>query len=306
MQISLSPDKDKHIFRVALVALLAGAAVIGFAPIFVRICELGPTATAMWRLVLAVPFLWTWMRLESQGNARYRRPATRRDYWSLILAGLFFAGDIAIWHWSIQRTSVANATLLVNLAPVFVALASFILFKERFRYAFLAGLTLAIVGSFALMARNLEVGGVRLTGDVLALVAALFYAGYIVSVGRLRASFSTATVMTWTAVTSALVLVPMTILSGEAMWPASLYGWGVLLALALLSHVTGQGLIAFGLAHLPAAFGAVSLLVQPITAAILAWVLFGERLGPVEIAGAALVLAGIATARRGVGVKRIV
>src|SRR5262245_44701881 len=91
--------------RVALAALLAGACAIAFAPIFVRLSELGPSATAFWRVTFAVPALMLWLTVEQRrlGPAA-RRPATRRDWWLLFLAGFTFAGDLAVWHWSIRLT----------------------------------------------------------------------------------------------------------------------------------------------------------------------------------------------------------
>jgi drug/metabolite transporter (DMT)-like permease len=83
------------------------------------------------------------------------------------------------------------------------------------------------------------------------------------------------------------------------MLPVSAFGWWMLVGLALISHAAGQGLIAYALAHLPAAFSSVSLLSQPVMAALLAWVLLSEGLMPLQILGGLIVLAGIYLARRG-------
>ncbi|WP_207484227.1 DMT family transporter [Arenibaculum pallidiluteum] len=283
--------------RLALAALLAGALSIAFAPIFVRLSELGPTATAFWRLTFALPALFAWMRLE--GGGAYARPAGWADYLRLSVPGLFFAGDLAVWHWSIHYTSVANATLLANFAPIFVALASWLLWGERFTRTFLGGLALAIAGAAVLMSRSLNLGLDTLFGDALGLLTAAFYAGYILSVGKLRARFSTAALMAWSGVVTALALLPVALLSGEGLIAGTAWGWGILLALALFSHAGGQSLIAYALAHLPATFSSVSLLVQPAAAAVLAWLLLGEALGPFQALGALVVLAGIFLARRG-------
>ena len=110
--------------RAALIALLTGAAAIAFAPIFVRWSEVGPSATAFWRIALALPVLALWMSAERRSSAAAATtraaPAalTASDRRRLLLAGLFFAGDLAVWHWSIRFTSVANATLLANFTPV--------------------------------------------------------------------------------------------------------------------------------------------------------------------------------------------
>ena len=126
--------------HLALAALIgrasdAGAVGIACAPIFVPLSELGPTATAFWRL--ALPVLWLWAEIGNRREAgeSAHRISGHRTLLGLTLAGLFFAGDLALWHWSIGFTSVANSTLLVNLAPVFVALGEQLLFGERFAYS---------------------------------------------------------------------------------------------------------------------------------------------------------------------------
>ena len=98
---------------------------------------------------------------------------------------------------------------------------------------------------------------------------------------------------------SALVMLPVALASSEDLWPVTLAGWGFLIALAAGPQVFGQGLIAWALAHLPVAFASVSLLVQPVTAALVAWALFGEHIGLQQGIGAVIVLAGITLARRG-------
>ncbi len=286
--------------RIAFVALLSGALGISFAPIFVRLSELGPSATAFYRLSFAVPFLMLWMSLENRGAAAPRRPSRAADYRGLILAGLFFAGDLAVWHWSIRLTSVANATLLANAAPIFVTLCGWLLFGERFTLTFLAGMGVALTGTAVLMGSSVSLGLDHLLGDGLGLLTAVFYAAYLLAVKRLRSEFSTATIMTWSGVVGALALLPITLLSGEGLIAPTAYGWGVLLALALLSHTVGQSLIAYALAHLPAAFTSVSLLLQPAAAAVLAWLILSEPLGPLQGLGGVVVLAGIAVAHRSV------
>ncbi len=91
--------------RLAFTALVAGAVAIAFAPIFVRLSELGPTATAFYRLALALPLLWLWVGRERRVKREQRRPSSRRDAFQLALAGLFFAADLAVWHWSIYYIS---------------------------------------------------------------------------------------------------------------------------------------------------------------------------------------------------------
>jgi len=293
-----APDRVS-IERLALSALILGAAGIAFSPIFVRLSELDPTATAFHRVFLAFPALYLWSVVEAKTAQAKRRPAQGRDRMLLVLAGVFFACDLALWHWSIRFTSVANSTLLSNFAPIFVAFGGFVLFGQRFSKRFLFGLVLAMAGAAILMGGSLIASRENFFGDVLGLITAVFYAGYILTVGRLRARFSTAVIMSWSSASAAVILLPLTLLAGEGVIAETLYGWSILLGLALISHAAGQGLIAYALAHLPAAFSSVGLLAQPAIAAVLAWIIFGEALGPWQGLGAAVVVAGIWQARQG-------
>src|SRR5215203_5438182 len=119
--------------RPALPALLLGAVFIALSPIFVRLSEAGPTATAFWRVALAVPVLWILVFSVNQSLGNFSRKKLL-----LLAAGIAFAGDLAFWHKSIEFTSVANSTLLANLASIFVTLAAWVLWRERPRALFVA------------------------------------------------------------------------------------------------------------------------------------------------------------------------
>ncbi|GAB4575036.1 MAG: DMT family transporter [Rhodothalassiaceae bacterium] len=291
LMMQSSPDRYQAL---ALLALLCGAIGIGFAPILVRLSDVGPVSSAFWRMTLSVPFLLLVLRfVPRRAVAAPARPAL------LILCGLFFAADLGLWHWSIALTTIANATLFANISPVFVALAGFLLFGERFTRLFLVGLALAMGGALLLVGGDFSIGGRKTLGDLLGIATAVMYAGYFLCAKRLRAGYSALEVLTLTAVVTALALLPAALLGGETLLPASARGWLVLFALALLSQILGQGLILWALAHLPVAFSALALLLQPVVAALLAWQMFGERPGLTEALGGLLILAGIAFARFG-------
>ena len=149
----------------ALAALLLGAACIGLSPIFVRVSEAGPTAAAFWRVALAVPVLW--LLYWAKPGVRARRYSGK---WPLLmLAGAAFAGDLAFWHTSIQLTSVANSTLLANLASIFVTLGAWIFLRKRPTGTFLAGLAAALAGMGLLVHTSLAFSPSALLGDALAL-----------------------------------------------------------------------------------------------------------------------------------------
>ena len=280
----------------ALFALFGGAACIALSPIWVRVAEVGPTASAFWRVALAAPLLWACAAIAPRGGA-----ALDRRRWRLLAAaGCAFAGDLAFWHWSIQFTSVANSTLLANLASIFVTLAAWLLWRQKPTALFLVALALALAGVGMLVRTSLEFSPRAPLGDGLGVITAMFYAWYLLTVKGLRdRGAATLQLMAVTTTVTAAILLPVALASGEGLLPASLAGWLVLLGLAWISHAAGQGLIAYALAHLPAAFSSVGLLFQPVMAAAFAWILLGEPLVALQIAGGAVVLAAIYLARRG-------
>lgn len=280
----------------ALGALLAGATCIALSPIWVRVADVGPTASAFWRVALAVPALWLLVPLDGRRSA----PAMLAHWKLLVAAGVAFAGDLAFWHWSIKYTSVANSTLLANLASIFVTLAVWLFWRQRPSRVFLAGLVAALCGVGVLVRSSVNFSSTALLGDGLGVVTAMFYAWYLLTVKGLRdRGASVLMLMAGTTTLTALLLFPIAFVSGEALLPHTALGWWKLLGLALISHAAGQGLIAYALAHLPATFLSVSLLFQPVMAAIFAWALLGEPLATLQMVGGIVVLAGIYLARRG-------
>jgi drug/metabolite transporter (DMT)-like permease len=198
---------------------------------------------------------------------------------------------------SITMTSVANATLFNNCAPVVVAVLGWALFGERVGRALVVALAVAVSGMALLIGDGFAVSVGQVRGDALAVLTAAFYAVYLLIVKRLRATQSTSRIMAGTSAAAAAALLVAALVEGGPLIPQTAWGWGVLLTLGVACHVLGQGLITHALAHLPVTFSSVGLLVQPIAAAALAWVLFGEALGPVQWLGGGLVLLGITLAR---------
>ena len=288
--------------RSAFVALLGGAVGIAFAPIFVRLSEVGPSATAFYRLFLALPVVWVWMQWERGESGGDQPRAHGRGSVLLAVAGVLFTVDLALWHWSIRLTTVANATLFANFAPIFVALGARVFLGERIRPSFFVALPLALAGAAMVVGVSRSLTGRHVLGDGLALGAAVFYGGYMLAVKILRRRFSTATLLAWSGLVSSAGLLAVAWFSGEKLAPADLRGWGVLIGLALVSQVAGQGLIAYAFAHLPASFSSLSLLVQPAVAALLAWIILGEPLRPQQVAGGLVILGGIFIAARAAGV----
>jgi drug/metabolite transporter (DMT)-like permease len=298
----------------ALIALFVGAVTVGAAGILVRLAETGPMATAFWRGLFALPLLAVWAMLESParparaeaergGDAAARR-LVGASGWRLLLffrdrgflvAGAFFAGDLALWHESLLLTSVAAATLEACLAPLAVVLFAWLAWKERPTTAFLVAIALAILGMVLIVSPKLGHGGSALLGDAFGLATAVFFAGYILAVAHLRGRYGTGIVMFNSTVVFTVLLLPLAL--SQKFLPNTAGGWAAVIGYAVAAHALGQGLIAYALAHLRPAFGSLGLLVETFGAAVSAWVVLGERLAPVQIVGGLVIVGGIALAR---------
>lgn len=274
-----------------LIVLVGSAAIIGLAPIFVRLTETGPAAAGFWRLALAVPML---LAITARpGGEGVGRPAPL-----MALAGLFFVLDLSFWHYGVMMTSVANATVLCNLTPLVVTAFAWIVFKERPRAMFLVALGVCIAGAFAMAAgANGQQGTNPLLGDIFSVSVALWYGGYFLCVKAARKTAGAGQVMLWSTAIGAPLTLIVALVLGESVIPASLAGWGACLGLALV-HVAGQGGVAWSLGRLPASVTAVVVLIQPVVAGILGWVIFEEAMTAIQMTGGALVLAGVVMAQR--------
>lgn len=274
----------------ALSILVFGAVVIGLAPILVRLTEAGPAAGGFWRLLLAAPVLAIMTRRASPG------PATAVPKLAL-LAGVFFALDLGFWHYGIAYTSVAKATILTNLTPVVVTAFAWFFLKRPPRRLFLLAVGLAVAGAWIMAAAKGGGGRDSTLGDILSLATAFWYALYFLTVGEARRSEGAGRVMFWSTLTGAPLLLIAALAFREDILPASAAGWAACAGLAAV-HVIGQGAIAWALGRLPTALTSVVVLIQPIVATLLGWILFQEALSAGQAAGAAITLAGVVLAQR--------
>ena len=270
--------------------LILGAIAIGFAPIGLRLSQFGPQATGFWRFFFALPFIA--MVIYAQGG-KLGRPSMLA-----LIAGTLFGLDIAFWHASLTLTSVANATFIVNLGNAAVGLVAWIALKERPSKVWPVAIGVALLGALFL---SLGAKGARpgaLQGDILALVAAVMVGLYLFVAKLARRAEPAMNVLFWSTAATLVVSAIAAAVRHERLDPPD---WTWLIApffLAVIAHVLGQGLIVAGVGRTPAAVAGVLLLIQPVAAGLIAWPLFGEALTPVQLAGAALILAGVWLAGR--------
>ena len=273
-------------------ALVVGAVAMGASPIFVRLADVGPFTSAFWRVALALPLLYAWMRLtEGSGApaARFAKPA--------ILSGLAFAGDLFFWHLSIVTTSVANATFFATCAPIWVVLFGWLLFRERVKANVLAGLALCLAGGAALLAQSFQLKPAGAIGDIFGIVTGVFFGLYFLAVQAARKTTSAARLTFEATVVTAAILFVVALVAERSMLPHTLRGLAALLAMAWISHTGGQGLLSIALGRLPAAFSSLVIFLEAIAAAGFGWLILGERVSEIQALGGLAILAGIWVAR---------
>ncbi|MFL6854377.1 MAG: DMT family transporter [Sphingomicrobium sp.] len=274
----------------AFAALLIGNLALAGGPFLVRNSGVGPVAAGLWRLALALPFLWAiaWM---------FRQPVhwpKKRLALAIALAAFFFAADLASWHTGILLTKLGNATLFGNISSFFFAAWGLWLVRKWPSPLQALALGLAASGCGLLMWGSAELSAVNLRGDLLAMMAGLLYTGYLILVERTRGQLQPLPLLFLASLFGALFLLPATLAAGERITPAD---WTGLFALALCSQVIGQGLLVYALGHVPPLVVGIAMLTQPALSALLGWVYYGELLTARDWMGAAMIVVALILVR---------
>jgi len=280
--------------RLAFPALIFANLFLAAGPWMVRLAQdvghIGPVSAGFWRLALAVPFLAFLAIRQSRGE-----PFPR---WALIAAvvagGVFFAADLAAWHAGILLTKLANATLFGNSASFLFAIYGFILLRRAPQKAQGAALLLAAIGTMLLLGNSYELSSEHFTGDLLAMLAGLFYTFYLIAVDRARQSMKPWPVLAIATAAGALPLLGFALAMGETVLPAD---WTPVIALSISSQLVGQGLLVYAMGHLSPVVVGLCFLTQPIGSAAIGWAVYGEALGAGDAIGALLVCAALVLIR---------
>jgi drug/metabolite transporter (DMT)-like permease len=268
---------------------MAGACTIGLSPILVRLTQTGPAAAAVWRLAFALPLLAALTARTAEGL----RAPSRMALW----AGLFFALDLGFWHYGVKYTSVGLATVLSNLTPIVVTAFAWLVLKQRPRRLFLAAVALALAGAWLMASQRRGAPGLDPPlGNLLSVSTALWYGLYMAVVAQARRREGASALMLWSSAAGLPLVLAAALALGERIVPEGPAGWASCVGLGLV-HVGGQGAIAWAMGRLPAPTASVVVLVQPVVAALLGWLLFREAVTPLQGVGAAVALAGVVLAQ---------
>ncbi len=284
-----TPISHMHMPRMAFPALILANIVLAMGPILVRLTDVGPVASAFWRLTLALPFLFL---LATPGLRRARLPVGQ--WWILAAAGVVFAGDLASWHVGIGHTKVANATLFGNASALALPLWGLLVLRERMTRLQGAALILAGIGAAILMGGSYELSPRNLIGDLFCLLAGVLYTAYLLMIQGSRKKLDSWSVLAVVSLTGAPPLLLTAWMMGEQVMPGH---WGPVILLALSSQIIGQGLLTYAINWFSPLILGLSLLTQPVVSALVGWWLFGEILTPIDLAGAVAVAVALVLVR---------
>ncbi len=267
---------------------------MGFSPVFVREAEVGAFASAFWRVMFALPVLILWAFWEANRKSQklslhFSKPA--------ILAGILFAGDLGFWHLSILNTTMANATFLTGLAPVWVILFSNLLLKEKPPKNAFLGILICLFGMGLLINTSFRVEPERLIGDLYGIITSLFFGFYFIAIRTGTRNSNNSSLFLVSTIVTTFVLFIVTLFSSDQFLPQTERGWAALASLGVLTHAGGQGLLTIAIAALTAAFSSLVIFIEAIAAAFFGWLLFDEKMDIIQLIGCTFILLGIWVSR---------
>jgi drug/metabolite transporter (DMT)-like permease len=286
---------------VAIISLVVSLIALSFSPILIRLSEegeLGPNATIFNRFWISTVVFAMWNGVTSaQKRLSHSEPKpqvyTIRLLLLLLGVGFVMFATLILWAWSLNQTSVANSTLMHNLAPLFTVLGGWLIWGKRFDGRFLMGMFVAMLGACILAYQDFSSVGDKFQGDILALLSASFLGLYPLIVEELRTQLSPIAIMTWCSAIGTLLLLPIVIFTEDRIFPCSLNGWLTVIFLALVCQILGLGLYAYCLNRLSSGFVSLCDLFVPVLSAQGAWFIFSEKLNWATLISFVVIMLGV-------------
>jgi drug/metabolite transporter (DMT)-like permease len=299
----------------ALLLLPIALVALAFTAIFIKLSvrEISANATVFNRLWLATMIFGVWNGFSSlRANDQDERSILLadlpiRDLVLLVSVAVVHVMGRFLWTWSLTQTSAANATVLSNMPPLFTTLGAWLIFGQRFNRRFLVGMVIAVAGALTLGLGDLgtfndrSINANAFIGDAVALLSSVFYAASFLMVERLRTKLTVESILLWRCLLGTIFMLPIVLTLEDQVFPVSLMGWAAVLGLAAISEALGHGLVVYSLKYFSSAFVTVFLLLEPVIAAIFAWIIFSESLDVINLVAFVLILQGIYLAKTGKG-----
>ena len=279
--------------RAALIEMIAGAAAISTTSVFVKLAHVGPTMSAFYRMAFGGGMLL--IGLVALG--RWQRVRVSDVLW-LLVPGIAFAVDLMLWHRSILYVGPGLATLLGNFQVFLMALAGFLIYREKLGWHFLAGVLLAFVGLYLLVGLDWnKVGAQYQLGVILGVVTGVAYAVYMLSTRHAQRSghvkLAPSQLLCVSSLICAAVLGIASLIEGDSFVLPDLQSWSSLLGLAFFGQVLGWVLLTRAMPQLPASLIGLLLLLQPALSFVFDVILFARPTRTLDWIGVALSLVGI-------------
>lgn len=273
----------------AYIALAAGILSLTLSAFFVRWADAPAPVFAFYRMgiggILITP-------LFLRAGPKKQIPS-RKLLLIPILGGLFTTVDLTLWNTGVQSTTIANATLLGNTAPIWVVLALWIIFKQKFTNKFWIGLVLALGGAAVVLGYDFFLRPHFGIGDTFALVSGMFYGGYYLATQYGRKNLNVVPYLWVVSMSASISLLIVSMVMGYKITGYSTQTYLAFLGAGVVVQCIGYVAIAYALGHLPASIVAPTLILQPVFSALLAIFMFNEHLLPIQWLGTAAVLSGI-------------
>ena len=270
-------------------ALAVGISALSLSAMFVRWADAPGPVTGFYRLLIST-LLLTPIFLRQQ---KQFAPIDKKYLYLPLAGGLLTAFDFAFWNSSLKFTTAANATLLGNTAPLWVALAALLIFHEKLKGVFWAGLILALTGAALVMGSDFLTHPTLGLGDIMASIAAIFYAAYQLVTQRGRVHIDPFRYTWLVGVSATFGMLIMNLVLGNPFTGFSTQTWVTFFLTAIVSQMIGYLAVTYALGHLPAFVVAPTMIVQPILTAILAIPLLNEIPSSIQIIGGVVALTGI-------------
>ena len=282
----------RYIEKHPIIMILVGVLGISLSSILVRFSAAPSALTAAWRI------LWTVLLMTPVvlGKASVRRELRSLDGKTVVLSlvsGLFLAIHFAVWFESLKHTSVASSTTIVCTEVIWVSIGYCLFLKGKLSLKALLAIAVTLSGSFLIAWADSGTGEQHLYGDILALIAAISVAVYTL-LGRVVRSGASTTVYTYIVyVSCAAVLTVLCLINGYGFISYGISGIVVGFLLAIFSTLLGHSIFSWCLKYFSPSFVSASKLCEPVAAAAMAAVLFGEGISGMQLTGGAMILGGV-------------
>ncbi|MFD0960211.1 DMT family transporter [Paenibacillus chungangensis] len=277
----------------AYIAMFLGAVALSTSAIFVKLTEAPASVIAFYRMLFSALLIMPLLMADARSSLRHIRSFTRRQWMMCLLAGFFLAVHFVLWFESLNYTSVTSSTVLVTLQPLFAIAGGAWLFRERLRMAAIGGGLLAIAGSFIIGWGDMQISGLALFGDLLALMGAAVVTVYFMIGQSVRKELELFPYTFIVYAASALYLLVYCLATGEALTGYESSDWLWMFLLALIPTVFGQTVFNWLVKWLSATTISMSILLEPVGTAILAYFILGEMVTLRQIIGGSVILCGV-------------